>query len=803
MNYRPIEFGRVAKVGLVAFLAAGTIAAAWAVKTPASADAGSAITAADYARAERFMPYNANLLVLRVIDRPKWLPSGRFWYRTRTERGFTSYLVDPTQRTRRVVFDQQHMARFLRTVDRGQPEKGELPFDAFELSPDETSISFLDGAKYWSCDAQAQHCTVLPFRDENALLAPDRTKAVFIRDHNLWVRDMGSGREVALTTDGSEDFGYATDNSGRRRTQRPVALWSPDSKRVATFQQDERGVGNMYLVKAVRGHPQLDTWKYAMAGDAVIPTVQRVIVDVDAQRTVRLTMPPDLVRSASWLGLARESSGELEAQWTADGTQLTFVSVSRDHKCAWLRVADARSGAVRTVVEECTPTFYESAPSPVHASSDDGANWRYLESSNEVIWYSARSDWGHLYLYDAATGRPKNAITTGKGNVVSLVSVDERQRAVYFTAVGREAGRNPYFEHLYRVGFDGTGLTLLTPEDAMHVVSMAPSREYFVDTYSRVDAPPVSVLRERNGKLVQTLETADIDRLSRIGWKPPLPITVKARDGVTDLYGLMFRPSRFDATRKYPIVNAIYSAPIFGSVIRKSDSLQWGAFAAAYGATGDAQSLAELGFVVVMIDGMGTPLRSRTFHETYYANYGDATLPDQLSAMQQLAQRYPWIDLDRAGIYGASNGGYAAARAMLAYPDFFKVGVAISGNHDLLSYMDEYMEKFMGLVRRTENGSTSYDRDSNMALAANLKGHLLLVHGTMDENVSPYHTLLLSQALIEANKDFDLLMLPNQTHASDVGVAGRYMVRRSWDYFVRHLLGTEPPLEYEMHAPTE
>jgi dipeptidyl aminopeptidase/acylaminoacyl peptidase len=310
----------------------------------------------------------------------------------------------------------------------------------------------------------------------------------------------------------------------------------------------------------------------------------------------------------------------------------------------------------------------------------------------------------------------------------------------------------------------------------------------FVDVYSRPDAPPVAMLRDLDGRDVMTLEKADISRLTAIGWKPPQPIVVKARDGQTDLHGLLYKPTDFDPAKEYPIVNHIYPGPQTGSVGSRSFSA----------ARGDAQSLAELGFVVVEIDGMGTPWRSKKFHEAYYGNMGDNTLPDQVAAMQELAGRYPWIDLDRAGIYGHSGGGYATADAMFRYPDFFKVGISEAGNHDNRNYEDDWAEKWQGLLRKNGDGTTNYDNQANQLVAKNLKGHLLLAHGTTDTNVPPDNTLLVVNELIKANKDFDLLMLPNRGH----GFGNEpYMVRRRWDYFVRYLLGAEPPREYEMHAP--
>jgi dipeptidyl aminopeptidase/acylaminoacyl peptidase len=300
--------------------------------------------------------------------------------------------------------------------------------------------------------------------------------------------------------------------------------------------------------------------------------------------------------------------------------------------------------------------------------------------------------------------------------------------------------------------------------------------------------PPIAELRDADGALLMTMERADISRLTAAGWQPPMPITVKARDGVTDLYGLLYKPTTLDPSKKYPIVNHIYPGPQTGSVGSRTFSA----------ARGDAQALAELGFVVVEIDGMGTPWRSKKFHEAYYGNMGDNTLSDQVAGMKELARRFPWIDIDRAGIYGHSGGGYAAADAMFRYPDFFKVGISEAGNHDNRTYEDDWAEKWQGLLRTNADGTTNYDNQANQLVARNLKGKLLLAHGTMDANVPPYNTLLVVDELIKANKDFDLLMLPNRGH----GFGNEpYMVRRRWDYFVRNLLGAQPPHQYEMHAP--
>jgi dipeptidyl aminopeptidase/acylaminoacyl peptidase len=416
----------------------------------------------------------------------------------------------------------------------------------------------------------------------------------------------------------------------------------------------------------------------------------------------------------------------------------------------------------------------------------DGQNWRFLPASGEVLWWSQRDDWGHLYLYDLSTGRAKRRVTAGSWNVLDVLRVDAERRTLYFLGAGREPG-DPYFRYLYSVRFDGSGLTLLTPDSANHVATLAPSGRWFIDAASTPDRPPVTVLRDARGRKVMDLERADISRLVATGWTPPIPFTVKARDGRTDLYGLMYRPTAFDSTRRYPIVNHIYPGPQTGSVGSRS-------FIAS---RGDTRALAELGFIVVQIDAMGTPMRSKSFHAAYYGDMGDNGLPDQVAGMRQLAERYPWIDVTRAGIYGHSGGGYAAAGAILRYPDFFKVAVSQAGNHDNRNYEDDWGEKWQGLLARNADGTTTYDNQATQLVAGNLKGKLLIAHGTMDDNVPPNNTLVLVDALIAANKDFDLILFPNRRH----GFGNEpYMMRRRWDYFVRHLLGAEPPAEYRLQA---
>jgi dipeptidyl-peptidase-4 len=518
----------------------------------------------------------------------------------------------------------------------------------------------------------------------------------------------------------------------------------------------------------------------------VIFRITRVIIhifpDGSGAHVQPLNIPPDQHRSTVSDHIS--CGGELcDLQWYPDASHVAFISSSRDHKQAWMRVANASSGETRTLLHETSKTQIGDASLTENL-------WRVLPKSNELIWWSQKDNWLHLYLHDLTTGALKNRITVGPGNVDNIVRVDETARVIYFMGAGVEAGRDPYFQHLYRIGFDGRNRQLLTPENANHVVTMSPDGKYIVDSYSTPSTAPVTVLRDNTGRQIQQLERGDVSRLAATGWRPPTQFTVKARDGKTDIYGLMFTPSTLDSAKKYPMINYIYPGPQSGSVGSRSFSP----------ARGDHQALAELGFVVVAIDGMGTPGRSKEFMDYYYGRMGDNTIADQVAGMKEVAKRYPFADTTRVGIWGHSGGGFATASAMFKFTDFFDVGIAESGNHDNRNYEDDWGERYQGLLVK-EGQTDNYAAEANQTHAANLKANqkLMLAHGAMDDNVPIYNTYLVADALVKANKDFDLLVFPNARHG--YGVDGPYMMRRRWDYFVKNLLGAEPPKEYKIGQP--
>jgi dipeptidyl aminopeptidase/acylaminoacyl peptidase len=759
----------------------------------ASAQQPKQYTSQDYATAERFMSYNVNPLAWQGVVHAQSLDDGRFWYRDASQSGTNYILLDPAKGTRAAAFDQVKLAAALHAADGAiKDDPAHLALADLDFSDHDSVLTLTVAGAIFRCglDANPESCKQLSptqepsERSEHAdrqpplALSPNKKLGAFIRNWNLWVRDMDTGAETQLTTDGVKDYGYATDNAGWQHSDRAILLWSPDSAKIATFQQDQRKTGEMYLVPVTNSHPALKAWKYPLVGDKNVTMIERVVIDVPTRKVVRLKMPPDQHRSTLCDDVACRGSNWADVEWSLDDSHLAFVSTSRDHKQEWFRVADASTGDVREVMGETAPKFFESGNGKI--------NWHYLPQSNEILWFSERDDWGNLYLYDLATGKLKNQITHSPGNVTQVLYVDQKTRTIYFLGVGKAPGRDPYFQHFYCVHFDGRGLKLLTPENADHNVKVSSDGRYFVDAYSTPTEPMTTVVRNSDGKVVMEVSKQDISKLLASGWVPPTPIKVKGRDGTTDLYGLMFKPSHFDASKKYPIVNNVYPGPQTGSCGNRE-------FSAAHN---DMQSLAELGFIVVCIDGMGTPWRSKTFHEAYYGDLGDNTIPDQVAGMKDLAAQYPFIDLDRAGMYGHSGGGNATAAAMFHYPDFFKVGIAESGNHDERDYEDDWAEKWAGIEIKNADGTSNYDSQANQDYAKNLKGHLLLAHGSMDDNVPPNNTLLVVDALIKANKDFDLLLIPNVPHG--YGPASQYMTRRRWDYFVRYLAGALPPNEYEM-----
>ena len=746
-----------------------------------NSDEQKQFTVAEYEAAAKHMDRSLYSLVYNQVSGSSFVNENKLIYSTKSKNGEKFILVDINSKTKKTAFDHEKLAEVLSKEMDNEINANDLPIYSVSFSKDLKTLHFSASRQKYSYSLEdnllSKNSSSENKVSRNEHVSPNGKLAAYISNYNLWVRNLETDKKTQLTFDGIEDYGYATNNAGWTKSDGAVLKWSPKSDKIATFQQDARGVGMMYLMSTNVGHPKLEAWKHPLPGDDKIFTIERVIIHLDNKpKTVRLKMGKDFQRGSTTDHIAGRNNELLDAQWNKEGTKFAFVSGSRNHKIAHLQVADATTGRVESIHKEEVTTYYESG---VNAE-----NWKVLFDSNEFIWYSEKTDWGHIYLYDLETKQLKNKITSGDFLVKQIKNINEETRQIYFSAGGKEEG-NPYHNYFYKVNFDGSNFINLTPSKGTHSVKFSVDYSMLIDTYSTTTNPPITVLRNGNGEKIMDLETADISELNKNNWQKPVEFSVKARDEKTDIYGIMCLPSHYDASKKYPVLNYIYPGPQSGSVGTYNFRPVWR----------DFQAVAELGFVVVAADAMGTPMRSKSFHDAYYGNMGDNGLPDNIAAIKQLAQKYKGMDIERVGIWGHSGGGFASTRAVFAYPEFYDVAVSGSGNHDNRNYEADWGEKWQGLLvdgnlEGKADGTTNYDNQANQLIAKDLKGKLLITHGTMDDNVPPSNTMLVVEALIKANKDFDMILYPNKRHG--YGDMTKYMTRKRWDYFVTHLLNAKP-----------
>jgi dipeptidyl aminopeptidase/acylaminoacyl peptidase len=727
----------------------------------------------DYRRAEKLLPMNTQKLVAHMDARPSWIEdSSKFWYVDGLfddKKRFV--LVDPTSGSIGPAFDHQRLAEALTNKTGYRHSANDLLFESFEFGAAQRSMTFRIGDDEWWCDLVTYELSEV--RKGKRGISPDGKWIAFCREHNLWLRSTRTGREHRLSTNGIEKRDYAFQpswhatlniSSPSQETEEPEVSvnWSHDSKRLVTLRMDRRRAQNLYLLQSVPEQGfRAQVWAYerSLPGDTEYATVEWVIFDIATGRRTPVQLDPQ----PSFLVWSLP-------QWSKDSQRLWITIYKRGYQQLDLFEIDAATGTAKVLITETSKTNVDADSSSYHPVND----------GEKILWTSERDGWNHIYLYDGKTGALEKQLTSGEWVVREILHVDEEDSWVYFSAGGKERGRDPYLQHVYRISLDGGQPTLLTPENAEHETAFSPDGTVFTDTYSRVDLPPRSVLRSsEDGSVLLDLGQGDVSRLLSAGWIPPEAYTVKARDGTTDLYGVVYLPPDLDPDKKYPVIDATYSGP---HAVRTPKSY-------ARAVRGGEQALAQLGFIVFTIDGMGTAKRSKAFHDVSWANLGDIGAPDHIGALEQLNQRYGYFDLDRVGIFGHSAGGYDAAHAVLTHPDFYKVAVASAGNHDHRMAKVWWPEVYMGPF------GDHYKEQSNLTLAENLEGKLLLVHGDMDNNVNPASTIRLVDELIKANKDFDLLILPNVDH--DIR-EHTYFIRKRWDYFVKHLLGVEPPSEYRI-----
>jgi dipeptidyl-peptidase-4 len=727
----------------------------------------------DYQRAQRFLPGNLRQLVSVADVPPNWIKkTNRFWYRKVGPKETEFMLVDAANNTSQPAFDHTKLAAALSHASKHVYQATELPLDELEFE-DGKSIHFRVAKSLWECTLTDYQCKESPVENPNESLSPDKKWAAYVEDHNLYLRNVSTGTISKLTEDGVRGWDYATPlpslrilvEQGTEDVKQPAAVfWSPDSSKLITYRIDSRSAGrftSLQFVPPGQLRPRAFNYVYPLPGE-VLAKAEPIIFHIQSGKRVEVKTEP--------IELPFQEGPEFE--WFPDGKSVHYDNDDRGYKTKEFRTINPETGDVKILVREHSDQYV-----------DPGETFfRFVQASEEILASSERDGWNHLYLYHGETGQLENQITQGPWVVQRIDYVDEKNRRIFFRANGREKNEDPYQTHFYSIGFDGKGLALLSPENANHSISVSPDGTYFVDSYSRPDLPGESVLRRtKDGSDVRMLEKTDADKLAATGWKFPEPFQGKSADGSMDLYGLICRPSNFDASKKYPIIEQVYAGPQ-GFFVPKT-----------FAATFRLQAMAELGFIVVMVDGRGTIGRSHAFHLFSYRNLGGA-FEDHVAMIKQMAARYPYMDATRIGIYGTSAGGYGAAHAMLVFPDFYKVGVSISGDHDPRLDKAWWNEAYQGYPVGDD-----YAAQSNVTMADKLQGHLLLEHGDIDDNVHPVETMRFVDALIKANKNFDMLFVPNMYH----GEANLYLVRRRWDYFVQFLLGVTPPQNFELKDDRE
>jgi dipeptidyl-peptidase 4 len=813
------------------------------VRTPQVEMQAVPVNSANWLMAERFSATAMRQAIYTAGVQPRWIgETDSLWYNYRDRNGSRFTLVLPATRSKAPLFDHVRLAAALAEMHRRPYEPNNLPFTTLHFTKDHKRIRFtVDTVRYeWHLTTQTLKSLGRPPRDtiptdeerdvrEQRLgfgnrggrggppdfrnFSPDSAVFVFARDHNLYLVEVGKPDTIQITTDGEKNYSFGfrdtlqvqqqqqqddddgdqEDRNARSRDPRVRAnvIWSPDSKAFAVTRNDQRKVKELYLVNVLaEPRPTLRSYAYAMPGEENVAQVELYV----HRRGEPGVTPIDVKR---W-----KDQRLLHIHWTVGSDKLRLARRDRLQRNLELIEVDLGDGAISPLLSESVENSYLETQ-PV----------RYTRGGGDMIWWSERSGFGHYYLYDHA-GKLKRPLTAGSWRAEGIAEIDSVRGVIYIQGVGREEGEDPYYRHLYRVNADGSGFALIDPGNFNHTSTVSPTKKYVVDTYSRVDAAPRSVLRDAFGREIMALEEMDISRLVEMGWRPPERFVVKAADGITDIYGNMWKPFDFDSTRQYPIVAHVYPGPQTESVI------------SSFSPAGTPQQLAQLGFIVIQIGNRGgSPQRSNAYHSFGYFNLRDYALADKKTGIEQLAARHKWIDVRRVGIYGHSGGGFLTAAAMLQppYNDFFKVGVSSAGNHDNNIYNQNWSEQHHGLRlvaqrgdsartrgRRATAGSGNGNGDggagatadtlssedsvrfeikvpTNAELAGNLKGKLLLVHGDMDNNVHPGNTIRLVNALIKANKRFDMMMLPGKAH----GFADMqpYFTQMMFEYFAEHLLG--------------
>lgn len=728
---------------------------------------------ADYVQAEKFRKIGEEVGSLKVI--PHYLKnSDKFWFSYKTGNGTHYYWVDPVQKTKSFLFENEYLAKELTRLTARPHNVRELPVKDLEFKEDERTLKFNSGDIQYEYDIYTRKLIQkdsVKKESENkwALFSPDSTYIVFARRHNLYLMRNGDkdSVEIQLTTDGQPFYSYSykeRDTTGER--QRARARWFEDSKKLYVVRSDNRSVKDLWVIDVLAARPKLEEYRYAMFGDREVPQYELTVIDLQTKKQTKINTEKWKDQSLRVLLAGRSSA------------QIYFERRRRTCDELDICVANTETGESKVLINEKSKPYF----------NDQLYHCSILNEGKDIIWWSERDGWGHFYHYNAE-GQLKNTITSGEWVAGKVIRIDTLGRVLYFEGYGKEKDRNPYYAFVYKASIDGGGVTLLTSEDANHQTTMARSCRYLVDNFSRVDLEPRSVLRDNKGNILMELARPDLKRLYETGWKMPERFTVKARDGVTDLYGVMWKPFDFDSTRRYPIISYVYPGP------------QTEAMTLDFSPSGVYNTaLAQVGFIVVNFGHRGgSPQRDKWYHTFGYNNLRDYALSDDKYGIEQLADRYSFINLQKVGIFGHSGGGFMSTAALCTYPDFYTAAVSSSGNHDNNIYNKWWGETHHGVkeVKKTVKDSVKGEEvqigfeakvASNAELARNFKGYLLLVTGDIDNNVHPGNTLRMADALIKAGKNFDLVMLPGQRHGYQ-GIQRDFYQRRMWFHFAKYLLG--------------
>lgn len=775
------------------------------------------VTKANYELAARFSPKKVGKMVFSTSVSPRWFKNtDKFWYTWQTNEGTFYYIADPATASKKLVFDNAKLAAQLTEIVKDPFDAQNIPIQnirlvndskfTFEIkstvdveTKDEKTGKPKKEKKVFGFEYDIASGKLTEVKDYKTpkpyprwgSVSPDKKYVVFSKDFNLYYMDMENFEkarkneedstivEHQLTTEGTKDFGfgsgnsdpYATDKEKKKRTGAYI-LWSPDSKSFAFIRSNTSKVKDLWVIDILANpRPKLETYKYHMPGETEAPVRHLYLFDMEGKKYKEIksaAFKDQELRILNAPYLKKNMADSITHNvWLGTADKFYVIRTSRDLKRVDLCAAPVTADTLKTLVEERLNTYVETRPVQL------------INGGKEFIQWSERSGWAHLYLYDE-NGKLKNPITSGEYHVEEVVAVDPVQRVVYFTANAKEKGENPYYTHQYRVNFDGSGLKLLNAGDFNHAAEVSDNGKYFVNNYSRVNTVPKSALYDNTGRKIMDLEETDLSQLFAAGYKFPELFKVKAGDGVTDLFGVMYKPFDFDSTKKYPIIEYVYPGPQTEAV-----NASWTK------GMDRVDRLAQFGFIVITVGNRGGhPSRSKWYHNFGYGNLRDYGLEDKKVVIEQLAAKHPFININKVGIHGHSGGGFMSTAAMLVYPDFFKVAVSSAGNHENNIYNRWWSEQHHGVLETiSEKGDTTfkYSIDKNSEVAKNLKGHLMLVTGDIDNNVHPGNTLRMVNALIRANKRFDMLMLPGQRHG--FGDMTEYFFWRMGDYFTQHLIG--------------